>query len=372
MKRILSFDGGGIRGIFALQIARRIEELLRDAYGRRDLVLAEVVDLFAGTSTGAVIATCLAWGMPVAEVEQLYFEHGRPMFSRERWWRRLQSKYRGDRLEEIFKTTFREDDGRPALLGTNKLKPLLLVVMRNATTGSPWPISSNPHATFNDPAMDDCNLRIPLWQLLRASTAAPTFFPAQEIRFGGETFLFVDGGVTPFNNPALLSVLMATLPCYKLTWQTGRDALHVISVGTGSQRVRLSARTAKEVMLWDDLQFVIPALIGSAADNQDMICRTLGDCLHGDPIDSEVGRLDTPSLLPAAEQKFSYVRYNATLDSWDASTPLTDRDLRLDNLDMMGRWQDIGRAYARQWVHAEHLWPRSGYPTDFRKVQYGV
>jgi predicted acylesterase/phospholipase RssA len=158
VRRILSFDGGGIRGIFALQIARRVEEHLRDAYGRKDLVLADVVDLFAGTSTGAVIATCLAWGMSVDAVEDLYFKYGRPMFSRERWWRRLQSKYSGDRLEGVFKEILAEADGRAALLGTSRLKSLLLVVMRNATTGSPWPISNNPHAKFNDPALDNCNL----------------------------------------------------------------------------------------------------------------------------------------------------------------------------------------------------------------------
>lgn len=359
IKRILSFDGGGIRGIFSLQIAARIERHLREAYGRSDLVLADVVDLFAGTSTGAIIATCLAWGAPVDEVERLYLEQSRMMFSPERWWRRLRSKYRGEGLASFFRTYFAEDDGTPALLGTSKLKSLLLVVMRNATTGSPWPISSNPHAMFNDPSLDHCNLRIPLWQLLRASTAAPTFFPAQDIVIGSQQFLFVDGGVTPFNSPALLAVLMATLPCYRLEWQTGREALHVVSVGTGSVRAQLAPRMGKNVYVWDNLQFVIPALIGSAATNQDLICRTLGDCLYGAPIDLEVGALCTPSLLPADEQKFSYVRYNTGMDSAEVGTPLSGQDLRLDNLAMISRLQEIGRAYAERHVRKEHLWPRS-------------
>ncbi len=55
-KRILSFDGGGIRGLFSLQIAARIEQLFREEYDQPSLVLSDVYDMFAGTSTGA--ATC--------------------------------------------------------------------------------------------------------------------------------------------------------------------------------------------------------------------------------------------------------------------------------------------------------------------------
>ena len=81
-KRIMAFDGGGIRGVFSLQVAARAEALFREGQGRPDLVLADAVDLFAGTSTGAIIATFLAWGYPVAEVERLYVTHGKQMFAR--------------------------------------------------------------------------------------------------------------------------------------------------------------------------------------------------------------------------------------------------------------------------------------------------
>src|SRR4030095_15878482 len=121
----------------------------------------------------------------------------------------------------------------PGFLGSNRLK-LLLILMRNASTGSTWPVSNNPAAKYNDRSLPDCNLSIPLWQILRASTAAPTYFAPEEIRLAGPQHMFVDGGITPFNNPALIAVLMATLPDYKLNWPTGRDALHVVSVGTGT------------------------------------------------------------------------------------------------------------------------------------------
>jgi patatin-like phospholipase/acyl hydrolase len=56
----LSLDDGGSRGVFSLQTLASIEALFRQEQKRGDLVLADVFDLFAGTSTGAIIATCLS------------------------------------------------------------------------------------------------------------------------------------------------------------------------------------------------------------------------------------------------------------------------------------------------------------------------
>ena len=218
MKRILALDGGGVRGMFSLQVLARIEALLRERSGRPDLRLGEAFDLVAGTSTGAIIAAFLAWGKSVAEIEALYFESGPLMFRRQPWYRRWKSKYRSDAIARMFQEHFREPgpQGAPALLGSSSLRTKLLVIMRNATTGSAWPVTNHPDALYNDRRRTDCNLNIPLWQLLRASTAAPAFFPPERIDYGAREFLFVDGGITPFNNPALIAVLTATLPQYRL------------------------------------------------------------------------------------------------------------------------------------------------------------
>ena len=87
-------------------------------------------------------------------------------------------------------------------------------MLRNATTDFPWPISNNPFAKYNDPTHPADNLKFPLWQLVRASTAAPTYFPAEVIAIEGKPFYFVDGGVTMYNNPAFQMFLMATVDRY--------------------------------------------------------------------------------------------------------------------------------------------------------------
>jgi uncharacterized protein len=74
---------------------------------------------------------------------------------------------------------------------------------------------------------------LPLWQLVRASTAAPTYFPPEVVNVGPHEFIFVDGGVTMYNNPAFQLFLMATVAPYKLSWPTGEDKMLLVSIGTG-------------------------------------------------------------------------------------------------------------------------------------------
>lgn len=358
MKRILALDGGGIRGLFSLQILKRIEQLFREARGRPELVLADEFDLFAGTSTGAIIATGLCWGMSVEQVEQLYLDHGRKMFTRSSWLFRWRAKYRAEILADVFRQLFAEDEAgeAPANLGSAMLRKLLLVVMRNASTRSPWPVTNNPAAKYNDRTLDGCNLNIPLWQLLRASTAAPTFFAPERIQLGDQDFLFVDGAITPFNNPALIAVLMATLPAYRIGWPASRDELLVVSIGTGGVPSRLPKKLPNRIHLLDQLLFVPSALLDSISAEQDMLCRVLGNCIHGEPLDSEIGDLKEPSLLSPSEEKFTYVRYDVRFDLWPEVAHLPSL-LRaaIDDLTLIPHLQQIGRDYADQNVSAAHL-----------------
>jgi uncharacterized protein len=362
MKRILSLDGGGIKGVFSIQVLASLEALLRREHRREDLVLADVFDLFAGTSTGAIIATCLAWGMSVHEIEQLYLDCAREIFTKERLYRRLLfAKYRAEPITRRLQQVFTETPGgrEPALLGSSRLRTKLLVVMRNGSTGSSWPLTNNPDALFNDPARPDCNLSIPIWQLLRASTAAPSYFPPEEIRLGEQSFLFLDGGMTPFNNPTLIAVFMATLPCYRLGWPASRQDLHVVSVGTCNTHTRLPHKAARALNLKDIILYLGPAFLSAMSDQQDFICRVLGDCVHGAPLDTEVHALDTPSLLSATEQKFTYVRYDHAFDAGDEEGQRIERaEGDMDDLTLIPLLQQMGRDYATRHVRMEHLFPR--------------
>jgi uncharacterized protein len=360
MKRILACAGGGVRGVFTLQILARIEELFRREQNRPDLVLGDVFDLIAGTSTGAIIAAFLSWGLPVRELEELYIAQSPKMFAKGSWAQQWKSKYKPEAIARFFRERFTEADGvTPALLGTKRLRKLLLIVMRNGSTGSPWPVCNNPKAIYNDRAHEECNLDIPLWQLLRASTAAPTYFPPEEIMLAGKTRLFMDGGITPYNNPALIAVLMATLPRFRICWPAKRELLHVVSVGTGLARARLPGKAASDINMLDHIKYIAPALIGSVAAEQDLLCRVMGDCVHGAVWDSEVGALEMPTFLDAKEQKFTYACYDQPLDATHPKIKqLPGGQAELDNLKLVPLLQELGKEYANEHVRKEHLYPR--------------
>ena len=312
-KKLLAIDGGGIRGVLALEILAKIESIF--ARGRGGYVLADDFDYFAGTSTGGIIAAGLSAGMSISELMNFYTDAGPQMFQKEWLLKRLNANFKSEPLAEKLKEVF----GADTTLGSSKLRALLLLVMRNATTDSPWPLSNNPFAKYNDNGRHNCNLKIPLWQLVRASTAAPTYFPPEAIEIGDKIHLFVDGGVTVYNDPAFQMVLMATLDRYwplapegKRGWATGEKDMLVVSVGTGLVPIADDSLTASNMNLLYNASNVPSALMNAAQFEQDLLCRTFGNCLSGDPLDRELGDLiGVKGLVP--EKRFTYVRYNAEL-----------------------------------------------------------
>jgi patatin-like phospholipase/acyl hydrolase len=297
-----------MRGLISIEVLAKIEQELRELSGRADLVLADFFDYIAGTSSGAIIATLIALGMPMQTIRAFFLTSGPEMFQRSRLWKRFRSKFRDDALSAKLKELI----GSDTKLGSEQLRTLLLVVLSNASTNSPWPLSNNPAAVFNDPALPDCNLELPLWQLVRASTAAPTYFPPELIPIGQQPFVFVDGGMTMYNNPAFQLFLMATADVYRLKWATGADRLLLVSVGTGTSTGTSANLSPEEMNILYHANTLPTALLATAQYEQDLLCRIFGETLEGEPLDSEIGDLRGHGI-PGVPKLFSYVRYNAEL-----------------------------------------------------------
>jgi uncharacterized protein len=354
-KRLLALDGGGIRGVISLEILNRLEAEVRRKTGDPDLVLADVFDYVGGTSTGAIIAACLSIGMPTEQILQLYVERGAEMFAPASWRDRLRHAYDAAALEAILKAEL----GADTTFGGDQIRTLLLIVLRNASTDSPWPLSNNPRARFNDRALPDCNLDLPLWQLVRASTAAPTYFAPERVRLGEQEFVFVDGGVSPYNNPSFQLFTMATLDAYGLGWPTGEDELLVVSVGTGSSEFARPELTPERMHLLYHATSIPGALMVSAAAQQDMLCRALGRCRWGLPIDAELGDLhQSAGLVP--DRLFSYVRYDVPLSvpnlQWLGMDHIRLGDLMaIDKVEHVEVMREVGRAVAQRCVDLRHL-----------------
>ena len=177
-RKMLALDGGGILGVISLGFLAKIEHILRAKLGADDsFVLADYFDYIAGNSTGAIIAAGLSVGMKVEELRQIYLTQGKEMFSKDWLINRAKNTYSAENLKAILQKQFGANttlgsDPDPAN-GVRAPRTVLLVVMRNATTDSPWPISNNPAAKYNDRSLPDCNLDIPLWKLVRAAHVLP-------------------------------------------------------------------------------------------------------------------------------------------------------------------------------------------------------
>ena len=354
-KKLLALDGGGIRGVITLEILLRLESMLAEQHeAGEDFVLADYFDYIGGTSTGAVIAAGLAKGLRVSQLLDLYVTRGKEMFDKASLLRQFQYRYGSERLRGLLQEIL----GAQTLFGSTDLKTLLLMVMRNATTDSPWPLSNNPHARYNDPDRPDNNLNIPLWQLVRASTAAPVYFPPEVVTVGSHDFVFVDGGVTMYNNPAFQLFLMAAHHAYRLGWPATESELLLVSVGTGMSPKADDHLRPGDMNLLFNVGSVPAALMFAASNEQDLLCRMFGRCRHGARIDREVGDLrEAEGLLK--NRLFSYVRYNAELsrdglDNLGLHDVVPEEVQKLDSVAHIDDLRRVGQAAARE-VTADHF-----------------
>jgi uncharacterized protein len=314
-KKILALDGGGIRGMITVEVLAEIESLLRHKLGRgEDFVLADYFDFVAGTSTGAIVAACIAIGMKVSDIRTFYLESGEEMFDKAFLLKRFRHKYEDEKLAAKMKGVFNEGAPQDTTLGSDRLRTVLMMVMRNATTDSPWPVSNNPFAKYNQRVRDDgsprddCNLDLPLWQLVRASTAAPVYFPPEVVQCGRQEFVFVDGGITTYNNPAFQAFLMATVEPYRMNWPAGEDKILLVSIGTGASPQANADLDPSQMNLLYNAGSIPSALMYAALNEQDMLCRVFGNCLAGEELDREVGTLIGARGPVGPGKLFTYVR----------------------------------------------------------------
>jgi len=373
-KRILALDGGGLKGILTLGYLEALEQRLRQRHGNDpDFRLSDYFDLIAGTSTGAIIAACLALGMSVGEVLEKYQKLGRNVFSRD-WLRHgvIRARYDKERLESELKTVF----GSETTLGSDRLRTGLLVMAKRLDTGSPWPMSNNPKGKFfrnNDSTSHlISNADYPLWKVVRASTAAPTFFDPEEITIieqpgmKPEKGQFVDGGVSPFNNPSLQALLFATLKGYNLNWSSGADNLLLVSVGTGrsdpsNDPKSLAAAGAISALM---------SLMNDCGNLVETMMQWLSSSATNRVIDSECGDLSGDVL--GGKPMLTYIRYDTALSKENAislcpelALPLGERLNNLhamDNPETMDLMLAMARKLAQDSVHNNQFEPRFDLP----------
>ncbi len=354
-KKILTLDGGGTRGFITIEILERIEAMLRRELNKDDsFVLSDYFDFIAGTSIGAIIASLLSWGLPVKEIRTQFEDMGPLMFRKNSLWLRWRAKFDSANFTQSLQDFF----GPDRTLGTEKLNTLLMLIMRNSSTDSHWPITNNPFAIFNNPDNDDCNLEIPLWQLIRASTAAPTFFPPEKITLGKRDYYFEDGAISSYNNPSFLAFLQATVEPYNINWKSGEKDMLIVSVGNGNSADQEIFANPFGKGLLDNAKSIPGNLLYAALNEQDTLCRIFGRCLLGHKLDYEIGDLINSSG-PISPKLFTYLRYDfETTQDYLNRAGIGDVDIKVVNqltaIDSIDKLQRVGRYVGEQLVKPEH------------------
>ncbi|MFE9598956.1 patatin-like phospholipase family protein [Streptomyces hokutonensis] len=241
--RVLSIDGGGVRGYLPALLLAEIER-------RAATPASRLFDLVVGTSTGGIISIGLAAGLSARSLADFYPTHGRRIFggAEEPVWktrllgtggtfsermgaaaRRLggpfggnpdyggNARHRPDGLEGVLRD----------VLGDTMLSQAAMDIAITSFDG----LSATPVVFSRRDARTDASWDLPLRDIARATSAAPTYFPPLKIDWVGRTCHFIDGGVWA-NNPSGIAVSESLI----LTAErglTGRSVF-LVSLGTGT------------------------------------------------------------------------------------------------------------------------------------------
>ncbi len=241
--RILSCDGGGIRGVLTAVLLNRLQAsypaLLRDR--------PDTITMFAGTSTGGILALGLAAGLTPAQMRDLYVTNGKLIFDSS-WTHDVVelggisgSKYDNVNLKRILQETF----------GALKLKDLKSRVLiasfdldNQATDRSSrtW----NPKFFHNFAGADSDGESL-LVDVAMSTSAAPTYFPSYGV--------FIDGGVIA-NNPSMAAIAQALDGRNQAAERTTLDGVKLLSLGTGASLQYIDGQDHD----WGDAQWIKPIL----------------------------------------------------------------------------------------------------------------
>ena len=232
-KVILSLDGGGIRGAATTAFLSRLDEALWNEHGK---TIRDCVDLFAGTSTGSIIALGLArTELSMERIDALYsVENARRIFAENGGLFELDGvsapKYTAEGKTLVLKEALGED----TTIGRGENGKHVLVVAYAIEKRIPLVVKST------DPRHED----LLAYRIADASSAAPTYFPTADVTMpdepDGKRWL-IDGGVV-VNNPAMCAIVEASR-----AWPgTALDEIRVLSVGTGSMTRKINGPASRK------------------------------------------------------------------------------------------------------------------------------
>ncbi|NUJ81859.1 patatin-like phospholipase family protein [Methylocystis sp. FS] len=279
--RVLSLDGGGMRGIYTGAFLARLTDQFARIRNKSALDLGLGFDLITGTSTGAIVGCALAVGRPMSEVVALYREHGPKIFPHRLTGKRsaIYRASQGDRFVRAGDKALRE--ALKSVLGTTTMVEVF--AGRGISLAIPAVLMSEHRAwvfkkTAKSGVRDD---RYPLVDVCMATSAAPIYRSLAAINDpntpAGPQQVFADGGLWA-NNPIMVGLVDA------LTIAAPDRAIEIFSLGTcpRPEGDHLDAESAHRSMLdWRLGADVAPLSISAQEFAFDHMARLLANAISG-------------------------------------------------------------------------------------------
>jgi patatin-like phospholipase/acyl hydrolase len=232
MFRILSLDGGGIKGVFSASVLAQLEQDTGQS-------IAEHFDLITGTSTGGIIAIGLGLGIPAKEIRDFYAEKGPTIFPGTSLVRRARGLLRWLRAPKHSHTVLRA--ALDEVFGTRKFgesKCRLVIPTYDAIGGRIFLMKTAHHVRFKYD-IDALAVDVAL-----ATSAAPTYFAAARFPTHQDAS-YVDGGVWA-NSPVLVGVVEAVG-----FLAVALSDIDVLSIGCTSTPFNIAKRASAGLVQWN-------------------------------------------------------------------------------------------------------------------------
>ncbi|WDF70641.1 patatin-like phospholipase family protein [Sphingobacterium oryzagri] len=326
MKRILSIDGGGIRGIIPGMFLVALEEKIREATKDPDAHLTDYFDFFAGTSTGGILLSILLCPADDGSGKQkygakealaIYLEHGSEIFAAKPW-RRFLSRF--GLLSELYDNTVLEKI-LAAYFGDRKLSELLkpcIITAYNIELRKNHLFRQQKAISHGDSR--DFYIR----DVCRATSAAPTYFSVAEVFSLAKTrYPLVDGGV--FSHNPSLSALLEVIKSYN-TYKI--DDVWILSLGTGLSKISYDYEDFKKKRAISIGPALVDIMSSSSAESTDYYLKQL---FHSVDKSENYIRIE-PNNLSSIDPSMDA----ATLSNIQKITALADK-LVSDHEDLLNR-----------------------------------
>ncbi|PWW40289.1 hypothetical protein DFO83_102107 [Idiomarina loihiensis] len=275
--KVLSLDGGGVRGLFTISVLAEIESIIARQTGNENVKIGDYFDLLTGTSIGGILALGLAAGKSARELQKVFYDQASLIFPSTfpgRWFNTIKSIFTPLYSSEPLRKTVENMIGSSTIF--NDLERRVLIPTVSLTTGKSQFFKTPHNGRFNR----DGSLK--LVDAAMATAAAPTYFAPHYC--AERNAYFADGGLVA-NNTSFVGLLEVLRDMRDDFPSASYNNVHILNVGTLGEEYTIRPKTLGRkwnkgyLGLWaGGKRLVLTTMSATQRLHKDMLMRELSSC----------------------------------------------------------------------------------------------